>query len=283
MAKDRFGTNYGETWHLFLKGARQDVPLKVENIGQTFPNSQIFIKRENHEIFVIEYIVSGIEHLEVNGVNYTLEQGDLCILEPMVPHSYHSDERNPVEKKWINFSSDIFGDLYEKMGLKGRVLYKNSGLEGVFDVLLTIADRSSLHSDDICYDVASNIFNILFLLAKKDALEASQKISKLASSVKELLDKNIFSNATLDEILGDVYYSKKQVTREFKKCFNDTPYNYLINLKIDMAKRLLRTSDLSVKEIALKLGFENQHYFSNAFKKKAGKSPSQYRSKFSSQ
>ncbi|MCR4911326.1 MAG: AraC family transcriptional regulator [Bacilli bacterium] len=279
MNNDRFGTKYGEIWHPFLKSEKDNVPLKVENIGQTFPNKHICIQRENHEIFVIEYIVDGVEHLEVDGENYTLQKGDLCILEPRVPHSYRSDENNPVEKKWINFISPSFEELYKSMGFSGRVVFKNSNSENIFDVLLEIASSSSLHSDDICYDVAINVFDLLFYLAKKDAKEENKNVSKLAIAVKEVLDQNIFTNATLDEILKGIFYSKKQITREFKKIFNDTPYNYLINIKMKMAKRLLRASDLSIKEISARIGFENQHYFSNAFKKKTGKSPSQYRLK----
>ncbi|MCR4660376.1 MAG: AraC family transcriptional regulator [Clostridia bacterium] len=280
MQEDRFGTKYGEIWHLFLKGEKENVPLKVENIGQTFPNKRIYIKRENHEIFVIEYIISGVEHLEVGDKEFTLQKGDLCILEPKIPHTYWSDKNDPVEKKWINFSSDIFAALYKKMGFNGRVVFKNTDQENFFDVLLAIAEQSTLNSDDICYDVADNLFGLLFHLAKQDIKIESQNISKLAIVVKEALDNNIFTNASLEEILKDIFYSKKQITREFKKCFNDTPYNYLINLKINMAKRLLTKSDLSIKEIAIKLGFENQHYFSNAFKKKVGMSPSQYREKY---
>lgn len=278
MKNDRFGTGYGEVWHLFLKSEKTTDPIFIENIGQTFPNNQIYIKREKHKIFVIEYIVSGVEHLEVDGTKYTLEKGDIAILEPNVPHSYRSDISNPAEKKWINFTSDAFEMIYEKIGLKGRVVYKDTKLESFFDVILTIAE-TSLRSEEICYDIATNLFNFIFALAKKTYKSEEKHVSKLALLVKEELDKNIYTNANLDDILKDIFYSKKQITREFKKYYNDTPYNYLISIKISMAKRLLRTSSLSVKEIALKLGFENQHYFSNAFKKKTGLSPSQYREK----
>lgn len=279
MKSDRFGSAYGEVWHLFLKSKKETDPLFVENIGETFPDNRIFLKRENHPIFVIEYIVSGIEHLEVDGVKYKLEEGDLCILEPKVPHSYRSDTSYPVHKKWINFTSDIFETLYEKMGLKGTIVYKDTNSGNFFDVLLAIA-KTSLHSEDICHDVALNLFNLLFLLAKSIQKKGEKRVSKLALKTKEQLDKNIYTNATLDEILQDIFYSKKQITREFKKYYNDTPYNYLISTKISMAKRLLKTSSLSIKEISIKLGFENQHYFSNAFKKKTKLSPSQYRDKY---
>lgn len=278
MRNDRFGTKYGEVWNLFLKSKKTTDPIYIENIGQTFPNNEIYIKRENHQIFVIEYIVSGVEHLEVDGKKYTLEKGDICILEPSIPHSYRSDFSNPAEKKWINFVSEPFNMIYEKIGLKGRVVYKNTKLEAFFDVILSIAE-TSLRSEEICYDIATNLFNFIFALAKITYKSEEKYVSKLASLVKDELDKNIYTNANLDDILKDIFYSKKQVTREFKKYYNDTPYNYLINIKISMAKRLLRTSTLSVKEIALKLGFENQHYFSNAFKKKTALSPSQYREK----
>lgn len=278
MEKDKFGTEYSENWNLFIKNNRENVPIKIENIGETFPNSHISLHRENHDIFVIEYFVDGVEHLNVDGKEYVLEKGDLVILEPQIKHSYKADNKTPPTKKWINFTSSLFEQAYKTLGLNGKIVYKNINCLDFFDTLLSIAG-TTIYSDDICYDVAINIFNLLFILAKEESNKENKKVSNLALLTKNLLDKSIYEKANLNTIFKDLFYSEKQITREFKKYYNDTPYNYLIGIKINMAKRLLRTSPLSVKEIAFKLGFDNQHYFSNAFKKKTNKSPSEYRNK----
>jgi AraC-like DNA-binding protein len=54
-----------------------------------------------------------------------------------------------------------------------------------------------------------------------------------------------------------------------------TPYQYFIHIKIQKAKSLLTQKDASVKEVAYKLGFDDQFYFSRLFKNKTGFSPSE--------
>ena len=62
-----------------------------------------------------------------------------------------------------------------------------------------------------------------------------------------------------------------------KKEMKITPYEYHLKNKIDRAMLLLETSDLSIKEIAFSLGFSDEHYFSDIFKRKTGIKPTHYR------
>ena len=71
--------------------------------------------------------------------------------------------------------------------------------------------------------------------------------------------------------------SESQTIRIFKRAYGVTPYAYLLEKKLDLAGQLLRDTNLSVREIAEKLSFADEYYFSNVFKKKTGVSPSVYR------
>ena len=248
----------------------------IENIGHTVPNPDFGLSREGHAIFVVEYIIKGREFLNVDGKDYVLEPGDVCILEPRIPHSYYSDPEAPVEKKWINFQSDVFEKTYEDFGFKGQIVFKNINTYSAFDELLLIADNSN-YSEDVCYDVASVLFKLLCSIKKQTSSIEEKCPNENIEKVKKYLDNNIFKKVNLDEIAQMFFYCKKQITRDFKKYYNNTPYNYFIELKINTAKKLLEVTQLSVKEISSHLSFENQHHFSKAFKNKVGVSPSEYR------
>jgi AraC-like DNA-binding protein len=56
-----------------------------------------------------------------------------------------------------------------------------------------------------------------------------------------------------------------------------SPNQYHLEVKIEKAKELLTITDLSIKEIASDLGYDNQNYFSNLFSKRVGCSPSSFR------
>ena len=65
--------------------------------------------------------------------------------------------------------------------------------------------------------------------------------------------------------------------RIFKKIYGVTPYEYLIELRLQTAKILLKDTNLTIKEIADKLVFFDEHYFSSIFLKKVGVRPGVYR------
>jgi AraC-like DNA-binding protein len=56
-----------------------------------------------------------------------------------------------------------------------------------------------------------------------------------------------------------------------------TPYQYYIHMKIHKAEDLLEQENVTVKEVAFHLGFEDQYYFSRLFKNKTGVAPSDWK------
>ena len=64
---------------------------------------------------------------------------------------------------------------------------------------------------------------------------------------------------------------------EFKKHYGKTPSRVITDLRIQKAKELLSATDCSISQIAEDCGFDNVYYFSNAFKKETGMTPSAYR------
>ncbi len=273
---DKYGEQFGEKWHLFLKRGDEKLPFNIENIGYSAPNADYSITREDNPLFIVEYVISGHEYLEIEDKKYELTEGDICIIWPHTKHHYYSDKKNPVEKKWINFTSDTFAKVLEDFALKDVNVIHNASAQKYFDQLMIVSEKSN-YSEEICFDVASILFDLLCHIKKSMDNDVNNYPSKIARTVKDYLDGSIFKRTTLDDIVRLTFYSKKQITREFKKYYHDTPYNYLINLKIGTAEKLLTMTNLSIKEIADRLCFENQHYFSKAFKNKTGISPINYK------
>jgi transcriptional regulator GlxA family with amidase domain len=63
----------------------------------------------------------------------------------------------------------------------------------------------------------------------------------------------------------------------FKENMGMSPSEYIINLRINVACDLLRNHDMSVKEVAASVGYDNAHFFSKIFKKKTGTTPKKYK------
>lgn len=71
--------------------------------------------------------------------------------------------------------------------------------------------------------------------------------------------------------------SRRRFNDLFKNCFDITPNRYIINLKIDYAKKLLQTEYINISQTAEICGFSDIYYFSRLFKKETGQTPVEYR------
>lgn len=263
-----------EDFHFFLFDKQSNMPISIENIGYTSPNARYCMTRTNNKYFVFEYVVSGKGYLEIDGKTYLVGAGDVYCIQPGYDHTYYADPQDPYEKIWINFFSDFFVDVFKAFGISGTFVFKDCKCVHLFQELQRLSKTSSL-SDEICYQICSVLFQIVCLMA--ESTQEKKRISDVARQTKEMLDNSLYSNITVEEIAEKLHFSKIQISREFYKYYGQTPYNYLLSMKIKMAEKLLLKSSFTVSMISDKLAFTDPHYFSRIFKKKTGVSPSEYR------
>lgn len=95
---------------------------------------------------------------------------------------------------------------------------------------------------------------------------------------RELMDQAIFSQSVSESaIASQIGLSTSQFTRLFTAQFNLTPKKYMDQQRLTLAKRMLRSSEMSVKQLAFNMGFKQLSHFSNWFRKHQGVSPRKYR------
>jgi AraC family transcriptional regulator len=105
----------------------------------------------------------------------------------------------------------------------------------------------------------------------KAALTASQQ-----QRVREYIAANLTQDLTLAELAALIEASPGHFTRLFRNTFGVPPYHYIIEQRIDEAKRLMATGRSSILEIALGLGFSSQSHFTVTFRKVTGTTPRQF-------
>jgi transcriptional regulator GlxA family with amidase domain len=95
--------------------------------------------------------------------------------------------------------------------------------------------------------------------------------------VRERLQAGTGEAAGLDEMARQACFSKYHFLRLFRQAYGETPARYLARLRLERARALLETTDRSVTEICLEVGFESLPSFSGAFRKYTGAPPQRYR------
>ena len=89
--------------------------------------------------------------------------------------------------------------------------------------------------------------------------------------------EHLQENLTLTQIAREAGLSESYLNAVFKECIKCAPMDYYINMKMEQACYLLCNTDLHIYQVAQHLGYENQYYFSRAFKKVLGVPPKKYK------
>lgn len=252
----------------------ENAPFFIELAGVSYCDETYVIKRPHSYCTCIEYIIDGEGTVECDGKICHPQKGDIYLLPAGKDHYYFSDNINPWEKIWINVNGELVQKLLSVYNPKNTVLFENApGYEYFKKIHAVAADERILpykkHSRAAIY-----FHELMQLLAEKNKREDFPDEVRL---LKEYIDTHPMENISLKELCDMAYLSESQVIRIFKKNIGKTPYEYMLDLKIENAKALLVGTKLMVKEIAYDLGFCDEHYFSYIFKKKTGRNPTQYR------
>ncbi|EGO8301590.1 helix-turn-helix transcriptional regulator, partial [Enterococcus faecalis] len=109
------------------------------------------------------------------------------------------------------------------------------------------------------------------------------RLSKTEKRKRNLVNHTIYylethhdEEITLEQLAEMLYVTPTYLSKTFKAATGVGPINYLIQIRLNHAKELLKNDSLSVKEVAKTVGYEDAYHFSKLFKKYYGKSPSQF-------
>lgn len=107
--------------------------------------------------------------------------------------------------------------------------------------------------------------------------EESRTPAELAEAVKRYIDGHYRENISLDTLAEKFYFSREYIGRIFRAKYGCAVYEYVQQVRMAQARALLGNPRLSLQAIAGHLGYSNANYFSKAFRRYYGLSPSEYR------
>lgn len=114
-------------------------------------------------------------------------------------------------------------------------------------------------------------------MTSKLRISVDEDIYRRLWRARLLIDSSFDSPLNLDAMSGEACFSRYHFIRLFKRVFNRTPHQYLMEKRIERAKELLASSRLSVTDVCFEVGFQSLGSFSTLFHKRVGASPVIYR------
>jgi AraC-like DNA-binding protein len=109
------------------------------------------------------------------------------------------------------------------------------------------------------------------------AVLADLSLTTFAQEAQDYLAAHHAEPLTIDEIARHFHLSRQYFTKLFRRVTGQPPYAYLTQVRLQRARELLTSSELTVQAIAAAVGFCDPYYFSRCFRQHTGLSPTQYR------
>jgi len=234
------------------------------------------------------------------------------VLISTTSHVAHVDDMPVACQYEENYPSDLEKRLFNEIGL-GNVNESVSVAQAFFewmeenysndqDSILLKCLEFVLWAEHLAYEKTgrtyefksrSNYLSVLISLGnlvevkhwfiekiKASALWVSNKHEEQSMSAvnkaKQYIDEHYMKELTLDDVSRVVNISSYYFSKVFKEETGENFIDYLTKLRIEAAKKLLKTTNKSMKEISAEVGYSDPNYFSRNFKKYTGKTPTDY-------
>lgn len=249
-------------------------------------------KHEGMEFIVV---LKGTQQYVIDDVLYTLRGGDIFMTFPCEIHGGGQTPQDVAEIIWFQvdysspegflglvppYSTFLYQQLSSYKKRIHHVSQKELGrLKDAFEMLSQDDRKKQLMGYHLFMEfVVRNLCESDDVQAGTADLEKTENLS----SVKEYIHKHLTSDLSVECLAELCGMSFSKFNSWFKEQAGLTPHAYIVNQKIDLAKRLLKNPENTITDIAFLLNFSSSDYFSSVFKKYTGCTPTQYRQKNSS-
>lgn len=231
------------------------------------------------------YIIEGEGEFHSKTVpNAKLKEGDFFLLFPGEWHSYHPTPKIGWKKYWIGFKGNNMDDRVRAGFLSPtKPIYHvgySSEIVHLYKTAFNAAIEEAAYSQQVMAGIVNYLIGMMYSLERNIELKTrSQAHVEMISKARLRIRESLESPLTIQQIAEDMGVSYSNFRKLFKEHTGLSPATYQQDLRLQRAKELLTTTNMSIKEIAYQLNFESPDYFSAKFKAKTGRKPSEMRNK----
>jgi len=254
------------------------------------------LKKNTSGFLRLYYVVDGRFGWMVDDKNYVLFPGDLAIVLPGQRFGGEKDFLDLGTVVWLHLDVHSAGPAGKQKNNNwcvftesewraiSRILFMNPGtvlsrVKEIGTVLQTM--QVELLSQEIGFITRTNhLIHELMILATRQLTQQNSSRRDFPQSFMKLeqaLRENLLHQWTVDEMAALMALGATAFSEKVKSFTGFSPLNYLINIRISEAIRLLKQSGRSVTDIALDVGFYSSQHFATTFKKLTGYTPSEFR------
>lgn len=225
--------------------------------------------KHSHPFFELIFFLEGKASIDAGTESVDVLGFDVVIYPPGLEHAEHLDLRHRQEIicLWADTGpTPTFDHAIKLMDERGTL---RQLFEMVYDEFT--ANRPGADALITCY------LQTIFLQVRQHFAEPPREVTSLVERSLGFIHEHYARDFDIDELAGQVAVSPSYLFRLFKKKMQVTPMHYRNMVRIDKAKLLLADHQLTVDDVAERVGFDDPKYFARVFRDMTGTTPSGYR------
>lgn len=244
-------------------------------VGHYFYDVNYSLKDRVHESYLIMFVNSGSLHIKSGDFTTVVREKEFALLDCRAKHSYFT--KSKTEVIWLHFDGSE-SESYYKLLCEGSgspvPIIKNSitGLNFLNLILRSYKTEKSPYEPQISSFIVNLLTELLLGLKSKETPDMT-----VIGKAILFLENNFENEISIEQVSREVGLSKFHFTRQFKLKTGQSPYEYLLLLRLNHSKILLKTTDKKIHEISLLCGFKSEVTFIQAFKAHNKLTPTNFR------
>jgi len=230
---------------------------------------------------IIIYCMEGRGWIEIDKKKMEISPSQFIAIPAGKAHKYAANEKDPWTIYWIHFKGEIAAYIVELIlqnsrNYKPDLTYNENRIRLFEDIYSNL--EKGYGQDNLRY-INMIFYHFLSSLLYEDKFNYvdNKKEEDVIALTIAMMQKKIPSIVSLQEFADFAKLSVSHFSAIFREKTGYSPIEYFNHLKIQKACQYLLLTNMTVKEIAVQLGIDDQYYFSRMFSKLMGHSPIEYR------
>jgi AraC-like DNA-binding protein len=266
-----------------------EVTREVREINSSFIQFHFCLKGQGDFLFNTGNYVFNVK--EEHSILLYNPQRDLPIDLKLQPNTWIIGVVISIKKFHSLFSQDADHIHFLSPENSTKKYYDNGNITPSMAVVLSQILSSNIHESMKALYLKGKVYELLSLYFNKNEdtdieqcpfLIDEDNVRKIRLA-KEIILKNMSEPPSLQELSEEIGLSLNKLKEGFKQLYGDTVFGYLLDHKMEEARRMLASTNYNVNEVGLKIGYSTSSHFIAAFKKKYGTTPKKYLMSLSSQ
>lgn len=227
--------------------------------------------RSSYMNYNLAYIRKGQLLLTVPSGDYILRPGEAYMIETARPHIYCSYKGQEVEMLWLHFNGRLMPEYYSYItrGDQNNVFTVSEGFEFRFYALIENLASATVWDE---MKVSAHIMELL-----SDLQGGAPQTDTQVEKAIRYIEKHFSETITLEDLSRVAHLSVSHFCACFKRVVGMSPYQYIIDTRLNAARHLLFSSGLTVEEVACEAGFGSVSSFIKTYSRKYGVTPGRNR------